>query len=108
MYTSRCTTRIYFRSLFFLIYINDLVTDLKSNVKLFADDTSLFSIVSDPLQTADILNKDLDKIRGWAEQWKMAFNRDPTKQAQEVVFSKNLQQSFHPNLYFNKFVVEKV
>ena len=91
--------------LFFLIYINDLVTDLKSNVKLFADDTSLFSIVSDPLQTADILNKDL---RGWAEQWKMAFNRDPTKQAQEVVFSKKLQQSFHPNLYFNKFVVEKV
>ena len=73
--------------LFFLIYINDLATDLKSNVKLFADDTSLFSIVSDPLETANILNEDLDKIRGWAEQWKMAFNPDPTKQAQEVVFS---------------------
>ena len=38
--------------LFFLIYVNDLATDLKSNVKLFADDTSLFSIISDPLQTA--------------------------------------------------------
>ena len=50
--------------LFFLIYINDLATDLKSNVKLFADDTSLFSIVSDPLETANILNEDLDKIRG--------------------------------------------
>ena len=87
MYTSRCTTRIYFRPPFFLIYINDLATDLKSNVKLFADDTSLFSIVSDPLETANILNEDLDKIRGWAEQWKMAFNPDPTKQAQEVVFS---------------------
>ena len=48
--------------LFFLIYVNDLATDLKSNVKLFADDTSLFSIVSDPLETANILNKDLDKI----------------------------------------------
>ena len=79
-----------------------------SHVKLFADDTSLFSIVSDPLETANILNKDLDKIRGWAEQWKMAFNPDPTKQAQEVVFSKKPQESFHPNLYFNKFVVEKV
>ena len=53
---------------FFLIYINDLATDLKLNIKLFADDTSLFSIVSDPLETANILNKDLDKIRGWAEQ----------------------------------------
>ena len=74
--------------LFFLIYINDLATDLKSNVKLFANDTSLFSIVSDLLETANILNEDLDKIRQWAEQWKMAFNRNPTKQVQEFVFLK--------------------
>ena len=31
--------------LFFLIYINDSPDGLKSNVKLFADDTSLFSVV---------------------------------------------------------------
>ena len=31
--------------LLFLIYINDLPNDLKSNAKLFADDTSLFTIV---------------------------------------------------------------
>ena len=48
--------------LFFLIYINDLATDLKSKVKLFANDNSLFSIVSDPLETANILNSDLDQI----------------------------------------------
>ena len=95
-------------SLFFLIYINDLATDLKSNVKLFADDTSLFSIVSDPLETANILDEGFDKIRGWAEQWKMAFNLDPTEQAQEVAFSRKPRQSFHPNLYFNQFVVKKV
>ena len=93
--------------LFFLIDINDLATDLKSSVKLFVDDTSLFSIASDPLETASILNKDLDIFQGWAEQWKMAFNLDAMKQAQEVVFSKKPQESFHPNLYFNKFVVEK-
>ena len=38
----------------------------------------------------------------------MASNQDPTKQAQEVVFSKKSQESFYPNLYFNKYVVEKV
>ena len=48
--------------LFFLTYINDLATNLKSNVKLLVDDTSLFSIVSNPLETANILNKDLDKF----------------------------------------------
>ena len=31
--------------LFFLIYINDSPDGLKSNVKLFSDDTSLFSVV---------------------------------------------------------------
>ena len=33
--------------LFFLLYINDLSNGLKSNSKLFADDTSLFAIVHD-------------------------------------------------------------
>ena len=33
--------------LLFLIYINDLLDGLKSNAKLFADDTSLFTIVKD-------------------------------------------------------------
>ena len=40
----------------------------------------LFSMVSDSLETANTLNKDLEKIRDWAEQLKMAFNPDPTKQ----------------------------
>ena len=30
--------------LLFLVYINDLSNELKSNAKLFADDTSLFSV----------------------------------------------------------------
>ena len=33
--------------LFFLVYINDICSNLSTNVKLFADDTSLFSIVND-------------------------------------------------------------
>ena len=38
--------------LFFLIYINDLSIDIISTVKLFADDTSLFSISHDAKTTA--------------------------------------------------------
>ena len=34
--------------LFIVIYINDLTDNLNGNVKLFADDTSLFSEICDP------------------------------------------------------------
>ena len=47
--------------LLFLIYINDLEKDIKSNVKFFADDTMLFSIVKDPIISANELNHDLIK-----------------------------------------------
>ena len=48
--------------LFFLIYINDLCYGLTSNPKLFADDTSLFSVVQNINSTANDLNSDLMKI----------------------------------------------
>ena len=43
--------------LFFLIYINDLVDDLSSDAKFFADDTSLFTVVYDETVAADQLNR---------------------------------------------------
>ena len=48
--------------LLFLIYINDLEKNIKSNVKFFADDTVLFSIVNDPLISANDLYHDLNVI----------------------------------------------
>ena len=48
---------------FSLTYINDLATNLKSTVKLLANNTSLFSVVSDLLDTTNILNQDFEKIR---------------------------------------------
>ena len=52
--------------LLFLLYINDIVADNVSNIRLFADDTSLFIIVENPVLSADCLNRDLDKIKQWA------------------------------------------
>ena len=48
--------------LLFLVYINDLPNGLKSNEKLFADDTSLFTTVKDKNESADVLNNDLSLI----------------------------------------------
>ena len=70
--------------LLYLIYINDLPKELISNAKLFADDTSLFT----KSESANILNNDLSEISKWAYNWKMLFNPDPSKPAQEVLFSR--------------------
>ena len=67
--------------LLFFVYINDLEKNIKSNVKFFADDTMLFSIVKNPELSANDLDLDLGMIPQWAHQWKLEFNPDPTKQA---------------------------
>ena len=83
----------------FLIYVNDLPEGLNSEVKLFADDTFLFSIVNCVNTSASTLNSDLLKIQDWAYQWKMSFNLDQTKQAQEITFSRNKNATTHPPLF---------
>ena len=88
-----------------LIFINGLSDNLILNPKLFADDTSLFSVVQDITLSAKNLNDDLKKINKWAFQWKMSFNPDPNKQAQEVIFSRKLNKPNHPSLNFNNTVV---
>ena len=62
--------------LLFLVYINDLPEGLTSNVKLFADDTSIFSVVRDSSSSSLSLNEDLSKISQWGYKWKMLFNPD--------------------------------
>ena len=87
--------------LFFLIYINDLPDEIISKIKIFADDSSLFSLIIDQIRCAMQLNADMQKISEWAHQWKMSFNPDPSKQAVEVYFSKKLNLPNPPELYFN-------
>jgi hypothetical protein len=48
-------------SLLFIVFINDILTDINSTIKLFVDDTSLYLIVDDPQETAQTLNDDLVK-----------------------------------------------
>ena len=94
--------------LFFLVYINDLTVDLKCNVKLFADDTSLFTVVQEPNAAAEDMNHDLELISQWARDWKMSFNPDPQKQAVELLLSKKRHEIDHPVILFNNIPVKKV
>ena len=74
--------------LLFLIYINDLPDGLTSICKIFADDTSLFSKAINKKKSEIEPNKNLKLISQWTYQWKISFNPDILKQAQEDVFSQ--------------------
>ena len=93
--------------LLFLIYINNLPNKLKFNAKLFAEDTSLFTIVKDESKSANVLDNDLSLILEWAFNWKMLFNPDPTKPAQEVFFPRKKKTQNHPTLSLNNIQVER-
>ena len=71
----------------------------------FFDDTSLFSVVNNINEFANQMNMDLENISLWAYQWKMPFNTDISKQAQEVIFSKKNVNASHLILYFNRNLV---
>ena len=94
--------------LFVLIYINDLTDGLKCNVKLFADDTSISTVVHEPTTAAENLNHDLDLINLWATKWRMSFNQDPSKQAVEVIFSKKRCPRNHPPISFKNAPIKSV
>ena len=85
----------------FLINISDLSEGLSTNAKLFADDTSLFSVIHDSQASENNLNRDLEIIDNWVFQWKMNFNPESTKQTQEVICSRKTKKLPHPPLMFN-------
>ena len=75
---------------------------------LFADDLSLFSVVDNNTLSAINLNSDLSKINAWVSQWKMTFNPDPNKQAQEVIFSHKIKKKSQTPLNFNNNSAKQV
>ena len=93
--------------LLFLVYINDLPQGLRCNVKLFTDDTSLFSTITSLAISSSNLNEDLLKITQWAYQWKMSFTPNITKQAQEIIFYQKKNDTSYPSLYFNNARIQR-
>ena len=77
---------------------------MSCDVRLFADDTSLFSVVNDVATTAFEMNYDLEKIKLWVWQWKMQFN---TEKTEEVIFSTKRIKPDHPPLKLGDDVISQ-
>ena len=56
---------------------------------------------------ADQLDKDLKKTSDWAYKWKLIFNPDLSKQAQEVMFSRKTNNISHSTTTFNTVPMSK-
>ena len=91
--------------LLFLVYINDIVTEIGSNIRLFADDTSLYIVVDNPLVAAETLNADLEKISRWAATWLVTFN--PNKSV-ALLLSRKVSHPLHPPLYMGNTPINEV
>ena len=91
--------------LLFLIYINDIVKDINSIIRLFADDTSLYFIVDSPEEASQTINQDLVRIFAWAEKWLVSFNPNKTEY---ILLSRKLNKPFHPPVIMNNQVITEV
>ena len=57
----------------FLVYINDLPSNILANIKLFADDSKLYKGIKH-ISDAEKLQDDLDTLYEWTQVWGMKFN----------------------------------
>lgn len=59
----------------FVIYINDLLDNIKSDGVMFADDTKVFRQINSREDAINLQN-DLEMLEKWTETWLLKFNAD--------------------------------
>ena len=89
----------------FLIFINDIVDEVNCNIKLFADDTSVYAIVDSPLLASIYLNSDMQIIHRWAERWMVTLY---PKKTESMIVSRKLDPDHHPRLHMAGNVIKIV
>jgi hypothetical protein len=92
--------------LLFLLYINDLVHEVRHcNIRFFADDTCLFIDIEDRIASANCANEDLERIRKWSEKWLVTFSPTKTK---SLITSNKPDRKDNPPVFFGNTAIEEV
>lgn len=95
-YICRSTTGFCLGPYLFLLYINDIVDNINTNIRLFADDTSLFTVIENA-DSIPILNEDIYNIAKWSHEWCIILN--PTKTS-TMTFTRKRNSNI-PNVKMN-------
>ena len=77
--------------LLFIIYVNDISSVVRSNIQMFADDLTLYRVVSS-FEDCKQLQKDLDSVLNWCDRWQM--NLQPQKCELLCISNKRLPLKF--------------
>lgn len=72
--TSGVPQRTVLGPLLFLLYINDLPSNLQCKTRLFADDCLLYATIVNPTTDGQLLQNDLVELEYWQNKWQMDFN----------------------------------
>jgi len=64
--------------LLFLLFVNDLPDWVKSSIKMFADDTKLWSTIRSA-SDGKMLQDDLNSLKNWSDKWLLKFNPEKCK-----------------------------
>ena len=90
--------------LLFISYINDIVHEIHSNIRLFADDTTFYITADFPDPAAQILNVVFHRISNWAELWLVVFNASKTE---AFLASRRTNRIIYPTLYLNDVPIQE-
>ena len=77
----------------FNVFINDIVDEIDSDIRLFADDCVCYRPIKS-IQDCKILQKDINHLAAWANKWCMRF--EPSKCKTMCFTRKTTRKIIHP------------
>lgn len=89
--------------LLFLIYINDLPTNISSSINLFADDCVIYHKINDN-NDVSCLQSDINKVMDWCNTWNMKLNINKCKHM-HISRNSSPASTYHINNVFLETVL---
>ena len=72
---------------------------------MYADDTILMRVVTDPLEDTRTLNNDLEVLNIWSKQWTVKFSPAYSKQ---LIVTRKITRINYPKLRLGGTVIKRV
>ena len=91
--TSGVPQRSVLAPIMFLVYINDLLDNVTSQVRLFADDIAIY-LTMEGADDSSVLQQDLDRLSVWESDWDMKFNPSKYRVVQVTCSRKPIHATY--------------